>query len=155
MPQVCSWSDVLLRYGELDKLPNVSSSATYQAQLIDLAEAAVNARLASQYTTPFSSNNLTAKDLIVDMVYVQNNLTRQPEKTKLLKDYLDERFKALLSGAADMITSSGTAAATVIGETVWSSTENYPPVFGMSDIEKSIPSSEQLYDEDALRGEYR
>jgi hypothetical protein len=155
MPQVCSWSDVLLRYGEMDKLPNVSSSATYQEQIIDLAEAAVNARLSSQYTTPFSNNNLTAKDLVIDMVYVQNNLTRQPEKTKLLNEYLDTRFTALLNGGAGMITSSGGVAMVAVGDTVWSSTENYPPTFGMSDIEHAIVSSEQLYDEAALRGEYR
>jgi len=153
MPQVCSWSDVLVRYPELDKIVNVTSFTT--GTVIDLAEAAVNARLASQYTTPFSNNNLTAKDLVIDMVYVQNNLTRQPEKAQALKDYLDERFKALLNGSAEMLTSSGTVALVAIGDTVWSSTEDYPPTFGMSDIEKAEVSSAQLYDEDVARGDYR
>jgi hypothetical protein len=120
-----------------------------------MAEAHVHGRLSSRYSVPFSANNITAIDLIVDAVYVQTQLTRQPEKAKALKEFLDERLEALLSGNAGMATLSGTVAAVMVGDTIWSSTQNYPPTFGMGDIEKSEVSSEQLYDEDALRGDYR
>lgn len=159
MPVVCSWSHVLARYDELSKLPNVGSASAVasatQTSILNTAEAYVHGRLAARYAVPFSSNNLTAIDLIVDAVYVQSNLTRQPDKTKLLKDFLDERIKALLEGQAQMTSDSGVVVATIVGDTVWSSTEAYPPVFGMSDIEKAEVSSGQLYDEDVTRGEYR
>lgn len=159
MPVVCSWSHVLARYDELSKLPNVGSASAVasatQTNLLNTAEAYVHGRLASRYTVPFSSNNLTAIDLIVDAVYVQNNMTRQPEKTKLLKEFLDERIKALIEGQSQMTDASGAVVATIGGDVIWSSTENYPPTFGMSDIEKAEVSSEQLYDEDVARGEYR
>lgn len=159
MPVVCSWSHVLARYDELSKLPNVGSASAVasatQTNLLNTAEAYVHGRLASRYTVPFSSSNLTAIDLIVDAVYVQNNLTRQPEKAKLLKEFLDERIKALIEGQSQMTDASGAVVATIGGDVIWSSTENYPPTFGMSDIEKAEVSSEQLYDEDVARGEYR
>lgn len=159
MSTVCSWSHVLARYDELSKLPNVGSASAVasatQTNLLNTAEAYIHGRLAARYAVPFSSNNLTAIDLIVDAVYVQNNMTRQPEKTKLLKDFLDERIKALLEGQAQMAASDGVIVATIGDDVIWSSTENYPPVFGMSDIVKAEVSSEQLYDEDLTRGEYR
>lgn len=150
---VLAWTDVLARYDELSKLPNVGSSSV-QDNLMNLAEAQVHSRLASRFTTPFSTTNLTAKDLMVDALYVQAMLTRQPEKAKALADNLDERIKALLAGQSSMVTSSGSVASLMVGDTIWSSTQDYPPVFGMSDIEHAQVSSEQLYDEAATRGEY-
>lgn len=153
MPQVCSWSHVLARYNELEKLPSVGS-ATVVDNLLNLAEAYVHGRLAAKYAVPFSADNLTAIDLIVDAVYVQNTLTRQPEKAKALKESLDERITALLQGQSLMVTSGGATAATMIGDTIWSSTEDYPPTFGMGDVELALVSSQQLYDEAVTRGEY-
>lgn len=151
---IVTWQDVQNRYAEMDKLPN-GTSPTVQAAIMTAAEASVTGRLAARFAVPLAAGNLTAIDLIVDTVYVQNMLTRQPEKTKLLKDSLDERIKALLGGTAQMVGSGGVVLATVVADTVWSSTENYPPTFGMSDDIKAEVSSERLYDEDATRGEYR
>lgn len=149
---VIVWADVLARYDELSKLPNVSS-ASIQENLMQMAEAGISGRLGGSFTTPFSSNNLTAKDLIVDMLYVQVNMTRQPEKAKALLDTVDSRIAALLSGSSVMLTTSGTVALTSVGDTVWSSTEDYPLTFGVSPIEHAQVSSQQLYDEAVARGE--
>lgn len=153
MSVIITWPDVIARYPEMDKLPS-GTSPEIQANLILMAEASVHSRLASRYSVPFSSSNYTARDLTVDTLYVQNQLTRQPEKAKALQENLDARIAALLSGAASMVDSTG-AATTMVGDTIWSSTQNYPPVFGVSDIEASIVSSEQVYDENAARGEYQ
>ncbi|MFA6213547.1 MAG: hypothetical protein WC714_29185 [Candidatus Obscuribacterales bacterium] len=151
MSVIITWPDVTARYAEMDKLPN-GTSPEVQANLILMAEAAVHSRLASRYSVPFSSSNYTARDLTVDMLYVQTQLTRQPEKAKAVQDSIDARINALLSGAASMVDSAG-AATTMVGDTIWSSSENYPPVFGMGDIASSIVSSEQLVDEASSRGE--
>lgn len=159
MPVVCSWSHVLARYEELSKLPNVGSASAVasatQVALLNTAEAYIHGRLAARYAVPFSSNNLTAIDLIVDAVYVQNNLTRQPDKTKLLKEFLDERIKSLLEGQSQMASATGAVVATIGDDVIWSSTEDYPPVFGLGDITKAEVSSGQLYAEDVARGDYR
>lgn len=153
MSNVLVWADVLARYDELSKLPNVNSS-TVQDSLISYAEGVVHGRLASRFTTPFSTTNITAKDLMVDTLYVQNMLSRQPEKAKSVSESIDARIKALFAGEASMMTSAGAVASVMVGDTIWSSTADYPPVFGMGAIEKAVVSSEQLLDEAATRGEY-
>lgn len=150
---IITWSaDVSARYPELDKLPNISS-ADVQNGFIAMAEAVVHSRLAPRYSVPFSSNNFTARDLAVDMLYIQTQTARQPEKAKAVREYLEDRIKALLSGGASMVNSAG-AALVMVGDTVWSSSQNYAPVFGMGDVEHAMVNSEQSYDEAVSRGEY-
>jgi len=145
------WADVLARYNELNTLPNVSSTGV-QDNLIAMAEAVCHSRLSSRYSVPFSTSNLSARDLCVDILYVQAQLTRQPEKAKALQENIDNRIKALLEGSSVMVDSAG-AALVSVGDTIWSSTADYSPVFGMGDIIKAEVSSAQLLDEAATRGE--
>ncbi len=65
MGQIIAWKDATARYPELDKLPNVNAEQV-QDRLVLYAEAAVHARLSSKYSVPFSSNNITARDLATD-----------------------------------------------------------------------------------------
>lgn len=153
MSLVITWPDVYARYQELAKLPD-GTSPEVQDNLILMAEAGIHSRLAGNFSTPFSSNNYTARDLCVDMLYVQNMLTRQPEKAKALAENLDKRIDDLLSGKTSMVTDAGVATATMVGDTIWSSSQEYSPVFGMGAIECAVVSSQQLSDEAATRGEY-
>lgn len=147
---VIVWSDALLRYPELAKLPDVNSASTFA--MVRLGEGYVSGRLASKYTVPFSNNNVTAQDLVIDAIFVQQHLSRQPEKAKTIKEYLDERIAALLDGSANMITTSGSIAGTLVGEAIWSSTQNYHPTFGMSDPLNWEVSSDMLIAENSARG---
>lgn len=145
---IVSWSDTTLRYGELSKLPDVSSAS--QVAMIQQAEAMVTGRLASRFTPPFSSNNLTVADLTIDAVFIQTQMTRQPDKAKSLLNWFNDRVGDLLSGAAQMVTSSGEIAATTNGEPVWSSTEDDHPVFGMSHpLNWEVSSSMQIAEDEA------
>lgn len=129
MGKVIEWADVLVRYPELDKLPTIGAVSD---NVIASAEARVHSRLASRYTVPFSSNNLAAADLVIDMVYIQTQMTRQPEKATALREDVDSRISALLDGTSQMALDDGTVLAAV-GDTVWSNTGDYHPTFGMSD----------------------
>ena len=149
---VISWTDVLARYDELGKLPNVGSS-TVQNLILNLAEAEIHSRLSGAYSVPFSSNNMTAHDLMIDMVYVQSTRTRQPEKADAVAKAISAKIDALLAGKAGMTTTTGTLATELIGDMVWSNTAEYDPTFGVSDIAYAAISSTQLYDEAAARGE--
>jgi hypothetical protein len=148
---ILSWADVTGRYPELNKLPDIGSS-TVQNSIMALGEAYIHSRCAVAYTVPFSSNNLTAIDLCIDAVYVQTQLTRQPDKADALNKSLDARIEALLAGKAMMITNSGDTIDTTIADVVWSSTMDYHPTFGMGAIERMAVSSSQLIDEDEARG---
>lgn len=150
MGAIITWINATARYAELDKLPN-GTLTTAQDDLIAMAEAQVHGRLASRYTTPFSSNNLTARDLAIDVLFVQNVMSREPKKAELISKSLEDRFAALLTGEAVMAVSSGTAL-TMVGETAWSSTMDYHPVFGMGDVAGMAVGSSQLIDEDSDRG---
>lgn len=150
---ILSWTDVTARYAELGKLPDAASPEV-QNRLMSMAEGAVYGRLNGMFSTPFSSDNLTAIDLMVDTLYLQTQRTRQPDKCKLLEASLKDRFDSILSGASTMVTTDGAVAGTLVGNTVWSNTMNYPPVFGASDIENAQVSSQQLYDERVSRGNY-
>lgn len=155
---ISSWSQATLRYPELDKLAAVSSTSVTSAQilanqvdLIALAEAQVHGRLASRYTTPFSSTNLTARDLVIDTLFVQNIQSREPAKAEIINTSLEARYKSLLSGEAIMTLADGSAMV-MVGETAWSSTMDYHPVFGMGDVAGMAVGSSQLIDENAERG---
>lgn len=148
---IITWNDVVNRYPEFNTLPS-AQGVDVRNELVAYAEAEVHSRLAARYTTPFSSNNYTARTLAVDTMYVQLQTTRQPEKAKALRELLDARYTALLDGTSSMIDSLG-AVITMVGDTVWSSTQDYPPVFGVGPIEYAIVSSEQVYDEANTRGE--
>lgn len=151
MGTVIAWTDVIARYPELDKLQNATSPETQDA-LIMYAEAMVHGRLSGAFSVPFSSSNITARDLCMDALYVQNMLSRQPEKAGAVSKALETRLTALLSGAAGMVDSTGTVTTTMVGDTVWSNTMDYHPVFGLSDETVLAVSSAELIAENYDRG---
>ena len=149
---IATWSEALLRYPEFAKLQDVSTVS--QAVYLSFAEGIVTSALAGKFSAPFSSNNITVKDLVVDMVYIQTQLTRQPEKAEALRKYYNERISSLLSGDSDMVDSSGMIAGTVVGDPVWSNTMDYHPTFGNGDPVTWEVSSAMTIAEDNARGHY-
>lgn len=103
------------------------------------AEAEVDARLSNAFTVPFSSNNLTAKELACMGAYLRMGLLRDDQIGAFREEY-QARFERILSGDEGMvsITDSGTAVTELVGDTVRSAfastTEDYHPVFGMGDV---------------------
>ena len=134
--------------------PGDTGSPEVQVAMLTQAEGFVTSKLATKFSTPFSSNNITAKNLTIDMVYVQTQMTRQPDKANALKEFVMEQIGDLLTGNATMVTDAGVQLALETGDPVWSSTENYHPVFGMSDVVESAVSSAQQIAEDNARGVY-
>jgi hypothetical protein len=160
MTIISSWGEITLRYPELDKLQAVSSSAVNtpgqvvanKAAIIANAEAYVQGRLAQSFTVPFSSNNFTAKNLVIDAVYVQNVLSRQALKGKTVATFLDEYIASLLNGAMQMVDVNGTVCATAGGDPVWSNQMNYHPTFGLGDLTVTAVDSQELIDQNNRRG---
>jgi len=96
----------------------------------------VNERLSKSYTTPFSSNNATARDLSIHFAYLGILLrTRNIEDSKELKEDLDSRIDAINKNNASMVLDDG---AELQGSdnnlfTAYSSTGDYKPTFDMRD----------------------
>lgn len=97
----------------------------------------VNESLGARFTTPFSSNNQTARDLSIRYAYlgILNRTRNQSDSDEMVRA-LDARITALNSGSAPMILDDGTSLfANQGGAESWSSTQGYKPVFDMRDAE--------------------
>lgn len=145
---IISFLDVNMRYPETAKLADATQA---DSSWVLYAIADIQAQLSNSFAVPFSNNNLTAKDLMIDSVFAKMYRWRDEDKAKSVQDYIDARIKALNNGSGSMITTSGDIIQASIG-TVFSTTGNYPPVFGVSPTEYSIVSSSQVWDEEDKRG---
>lgn len=147
MSNIITAEDVYNRYLEIGK---AVGSVELDAGFMIPAEQQITSDLASKFTVPFSSNNLTAKDLMIDETYYRYMLTKQAKKAGEMRKSLDSRIEKLLSGASSMVTDSGDILSRE--QTVaWSSTMNYTPVFGLGEIEDFEPDPDQIDDEEDAR----
>lgn len=143
-----TWADVVNKYPSVSK---TSGAMDVTSSYILAAEARVNGFFSGFFTVPFSSNNITAKDLVVDLVF--SGVGNQKIKdAKEMRDEVLERMKAIRDGEEGMYLVDGTTMTTDIGGSIYSSTQNYNPIFGMSPIEYSEIDSGAVYDEEVARG---
>ena len=149
MPLI-DWSDVNRRYPETLKHADATQA---DSSWVPFAIAELHARLASGFTVPFSDNNMTAKDLAIDLTFARLYRYKDEEKSAAVTSYVAGCIDGLLNGSMFMITTSGDTLSST-GGTVYSTTENYHPVHGMGPIEYSVPSSAQTEAEEAARGIY-
>lgn len=145
----CDYEDIVNRY---KRVVDVGDSALVEDSYLLPAEAELNARLGVAYTVPFSNNNVTAKDLAIDLTYLKVIQYKEIDRADRMMNLLDKRFNALLDGSHQMITTSGDVISptTQLGA-FGSTTEDYHPVFGMDDPEYLRVSSAQLEDEEDAR----
>ena len=164
MGRYVSWElDVIQRFNGLSDIgssgvnsSDISGDATLintDSAYVHYAELEIENRLSGGFTTPFSSNNLTVKDLAIDETYRRVVVFKDKGPAKSIGDSIDVRIRALLDGTANMITSSAEAVSAVgVHGNAKSTTEDYHPVFGLGDVELFDVSSAQLQDEvDARR----
>ncbi len=148
MGRYCSVEDVRGRYSELVTMSKFDV-VSYHLQY---AEMELDGYMAPFYTVPFSSNNLTAKDLSIDLTYLRVANLKTAERNDYRKELMD-RIKMYQDGSAIMITTSGDALSSASGA-AWSSTENYHPVFGMGNVTDFCVDSMQVYNEKIARGQF-
>lgn len=139
-----NWSDVV---GRWNRAADVADATQADSYYIAPSESYVEGRLGAAYTAPFSSNNLTAKDLMIDETYWRMIRLTDSAKAKELRDYLDTRYSRLISGDEAMITTSGDMLIPGGRDVIWSSTEEYVPVFGVLDVEDQTIDPDQIEDE--------
>jgi len=150
MPPLIDWSDITRRYPETAKLADATQA---DSSWVPFAIAELHARLAPGFTVPFSDNNMTAKDLAIDLTFAKVYRFKDIEKADAVMTYVGAQIDMLLGGTQKMITTSGDALASV-GGTIYNTSDAYHPVHGMGPIEYAIVSSAQTIAEQDDRGVY-
>jgi len=148
MGHIIDAADAANRYPELLQ---IADSVVMNASFIAQAEAYVEGNLYSQYTTPFSYNNMTAVDLTIDVVYCKMMRNKQPKLAAEVQKTVDARIGAIQKGTLRMMTTSGDAVGATAGAVSWSNTDGYAPPTGLGNQLDFVVSSQQQYDEEQER----
>lgn len=146
MGRYIDWSDVI------DKYPAAATrggASEIGSAYIGYLEAEIDGKLSSHFTTPFSSNNVTVKDICTDMAYSRIGNFKIKDREEF-KKAIDSRIEGLKNGSESMITIDGTVLSSSLG-TVYSTTKDYHPVFGMGSTESFVVDSSQIQAEEDAR----
>jgi len=149
MGRYCEVSQVVARFRKTTDV--VSYPGAVDSQYIYFAENELDVKLGPYFTVPFSSNNITATDLSIDMTYAKIIRYDDPERYKLIMEHIDSVIGDLIIGKAGMITTSGDQLLSGASNNAWSNTMDYHSAFGMDDFEYMQVSSQQLADEESAR----
>ena len=149
MGRYINWADVVGRYSQINKLGGAEQVGS---NFIDYAEAEVDARLACAYTVPFDTSSgapTTVKDLAIDLTFLKATFGKEKSWGRM-NTAMDKRIKMICDGEIQIIGADGDPLAQ-IGGTVWGSTMNYTPIFGMGDTLDFVVDTDRIDDEDAAR----
>ena len=143
MGRYASWEDVVNRYPLLNRRKGGADEVN--SSFVVFAENELDGRLGGCFTVPFSSNNLTAKDLTIELTALKSNLWKEKDRERRVKD-LDARIERLKNGEELMAVTSGPPlSADQSG--VFSTTKNYHSTFGLVDVLDQGTDVDQLEDE--------
>ena len=141
------WEEVVVRYNVVS---DYAASSTDQHTFVLYAESELNRRLSSCYATPLSSNNITAKDLTIDIAFANTIKYKDSEKYTAIMDQIDKVTEKLCGGQASMIDDTGAIilpTGTSGSGKVYSNTQDFHSVFDMGDTINMHVSSAQLLSE--------
>jgi hypothetical protein len=131
------------------RYPTRLSEAEVSSHFLGPASRRLDALLAGWFNVPFSDNNLTAKDLTIDlaqMLLLQRS--KEPQDWQALAGRIEQRAEDLREGREAMITSSGEAIHRIPHGAVWSSTQEFKPVFDLRRAEQQHVDPDRLEDEE-------
>lgn len=150
MGRYCTVDQVVARYRKVADV--VSYPNAVDSQYIHFAEAELDRKLGPYFTAPFSSNNITATDLAIDLAYAKTVQYNDPKKYDAIKKHINSQLDDLIVGTDAMVTASGDLLySTGGGSNAWSNTQDYHSAFGMDDELYFKVDSDQLFDEEDAR----
>lgn len=141
MGRYVTLTDLVTKYSQLTQISSVEIDSYH----IAYAENQLDGMFAGYFTVPFSDNNMTAKDLALDLAYLSAGNIKE-EDYKALYDRLLNRVMRIKNGDEGMVTVDGTILQSG-GSAIWSTTKDYHPVFGMGSELDFTVDSEQVDDE--------
>lgn len=143
MGRYIDWQHIVDRYPSLNTKGGASETSSAWIYPVEFQ---IDGMLAPEYSAPFSSNNETVKDLCIELAYIRMGNISLKDKKELKDDFRD-RIKRLKSGMESMMTTSGDLIGSV-GDTIWSSTEDYHTIFDLGSVENWATDSSQIDDID-------
>ncbi|MDH4225120.1 MAG: hypothetical protein OEW12_05695 [Deltaproteobacteria bacterium] len=109
------------------------TDAEISSHVLPYGSARLETLLAHGFTVPFSNNNVTARDMALDLSYLLVlRRGKAPGDYKPLEEAVEKRIQALLEGREAMMTDGGQPLFSSIPR-VWGSTSAFKPVFGLGD----------------------
>ena len=143
-----TWDDVVNRFTSFSDIAGAVKAASHH---LAYAENYIDGVLGTKFTVPFSNNNLTVRDLAIDVVQMRAIRSSGSDEYKTLRADVSSRLAALLAGLEVMVTSSGTVSRP--SAFAWSNTMDYHSVFSPVLSETLLgPDSDQVDDEEDVRG---
>jgi len=149
MGRYCATADVVARFRRVTDV--VSYPEAVESQYILYGENELDRRLGPYFTVPFSSNNVTARDLSIDLSYAKVIIYDDPEKYEKIMDHVDTMIGELIDGTMAMVTDSGDQLISNNTNSAWSNTMGYHSAFGMGDFPTFRVDSDQLQAEEDAR----
>ena len=144
MGRYIEWDDVVNRYPEIN---NLGGSDEISSSYIVYAEGMVDGLLADFYTTPFSSNNITVRDLCIDCVYWRAGRFKLDDAAAVQSEfyaYIDR----LKSREMQMIDTSGTVLSIGISNApIYTNVQSYHSFFGVDDPIEWMTDEDWLEDQ--------
>ena len=142
---------MLIEYDDIARAHKSVENLSYNADDVNsyhipYAVAEMHSRLANYYTVPFSSNNWTAKHIAIELTYARIAPVKDDQRDKIRQDALD-LIQALIDGSASMITDSGdTISLSSSNSPIYSSEEDYHPIFTVDDPEYWVADEDKIDD---------
>lgn len=135
MGRYIDWSDCTDRYPEIETL---AGAAELGETYISYAEAHTEGLLAPFFTTPFSDNNVTVRDLCIDCVFWRAGRLKLDDAAAVQSEWYAS-IDMLKDGRLRMVDSSGEVLALSFGGGAYSTTQSYHSAFGMDcDLEWGV-----------------
>jgi hypothetical protein len=122
-----------------------------ESHYILFAENDLDSRLGPYFAVPFSSNNVTATDLSIDLSYARVIIYDDPKKYEAIMGRVNGMIDDLIAGTVSMVTDSGDLITSSNANEAWSNTMGYHGAFGVGDFVDFQVDSSQLYDEESER----
>lgn len=150
MGHITDVAALMAKYPEMQK---AGGATELDSAFIVPAELFIESYLSRAYEIPFLTTNQTAIDLTLDRAYYVYMRHRDSKRAKEIKEDLSDILKSILDGTVEMVTTSSV----IVGRkeelngVLWSSTQDYTPVFGMGDIIDFEVDPDQVTDEEDAR----
>lgn len=135
-----TWDDVVNRFVPFADVADAVKAASHY---LSYAEAYIDGRLGAKFTTPFSNNNSTVRDLTIDVVYARSIRGSLNAEYKAIWAEVNSRLASLLMGESVMVADSGSVLQTT-NVSAWSNTSDYHPVFSPV-LDETLLSADSSY----------
>lgn len=148
MGRYIEWTHVAEVYPVLSK--GGLAPANVNTAFIVRCEAYVEGMLSNNFTSPFSSNNMTVRNLCIDYVYM-NVAVNKDKNIKNVEKRFNDMIMALNNGAMNMIADDGSVIERATGQQAWSNTMSYHTSFGVDSYHNWETDDNQILDDKDMR----